>query len=174
MSMFDPLSVPNFPQDEPPWPTTPHMPNEPIPNLPRPSPHHQDSRGPPSGLYGREPQIYGQPEPGLISPQANASSSGKPLEKKEPYLRVRITSLDRNRRDVLIKFDAQVRIRGYGLTHFTLRYDLSYAPYPTNVHDVCNRRTSRISRARPTGTSPARISSSSSSTRPSYRTTPKR
>ncbi len=108
-TMFDPLSVPNFPQDEPPWPTTPHSPNDPIPNLPRPSPHHQESRGPPSGLYGKEPQIYGQPEPGLISPRANASSNGTPFEKKEPYLRVRITSLDRNRRDVLIKFDAQVR-----------------------------------------------------------------
>ncbi|EJF62398.1 hypothetical protein DICSQDRAFT_180261 [Dichomitus squalens LYAD-421 SS1] len=111
--MFDPLSVPNFPQDEPPWPTTPHMPNEPIPNLPRPSPHHQDSRGPPTGLYGREPQIYGQPEPGLISPRATTSSTGQPLEKKEPYLRVRITSLDRNRRDVLIKFDAQTNLSNF-------------------------------------------------------------
>ena len=111
MSMFDPLSVPNFPQDEPPWPTTPHSPNDPIPNLPRPSPHHQESRGPPAGFDGREPQIYGQPEPGLISPRVNTSSNGQPFEKKEPYLRVRITSLDRNRRDVLIKFDAQVRIQ---------------------------------------------------------------
>ncbi|KAI0774461.1 Vps5 C terminal like-domain-containing protein [Fomes fomentarius] len=113
MSMFDPLSVPNFPQDEPPWPTTPHSPNDPIPNLPRPSPHHQESRGPPVGLYGKEPQIYGQPEPGLISPRANASSNGTPFEKKEPYLRVRITSLDRNRRDVLIKFDAQTNLSNF-------------------------------------------------------------
>ncbi|PIL37328.1 hypothetical protein GSI_01021 [Ganoderma sinense ZZ0214-1] len=113
MSMFDPLSVPNFPQDEPPWPTTPHSPNDPIPNLPRPSPHHQESRGPPAGLYGREPQIYGQPEPGLISPRVNTSSNGQPFEKKEPYLRVRITSLDRNRRDVLIKFDAQTNLSNF-------------------------------------------------------------
>lgn len=109
MSLIDPLAVPNFPQDEPPWPTTPHSPNEPIPNLPRPSPNHQESRGPPAGLYGKEPQIYGQPEPGLLSPQINTASNGVPFERREPYLRVRITALDRNRRDVLIKFDAQVR-----------------------------------------------------------------
>ncbi|RPD66970.1 hypothetical protein L226DRAFT_608237 [Lentinus tigrinus ALCF2SS1-7] len=113
MSMFDPLSVPNFPQDEPPWPTTPHSPNDPIPNLPRPSPHHQESRGPPAGLYGKEPQIYGQPEPGLISPRANTASNGAQFERKEPYLRVRITSLDRNRRDVLIKFDAQTNLSNF-------------------------------------------------------------
>ena len=108
MSMFDPLSVPNFPQDEPPWPTKPHSPSDPIPNLPRPSSRHEP-RGPPAGLYGKEPQIYGQPEPALISPRLNPGSNGTQFERKEPYLRVRITTLDRNRRDVLIKFDAQVR-----------------------------------------------------------------
>lgn len=60
------------------------------------------------GPFGREPQIYGQPEPGLISPATNRASNGQSFEKSEPYLRVRITSLDRNRRDILIKFDAQV------------------------------------------------------------------
>ncbi|KAI0750996.1 Vps5 C terminal like-domain-containing protein [Daedaleopsis nitida] len=115
--MYDPLSVPNFPQDEPPWPTTPHSPSDPIPNLPRPSPHHE-SRGPPAGLYGKEPQIYGQPDPGLISPRANAPSNGAPLEKKEPYLRVRITTLDRNRRDVLIKFDAQTNLSNFSGTTY--------------------------------------------------------
>ncbi|KAI0660799.1 Vps5 C terminal like-domain-containing protein [Cubamyces menziesii] len=116
MSLIDPLAVPNFPQDEPPWPTTPHSPNEPIPNLPRPSPSHHastESRGPPAGLYGKEPQIYGQPEPGLISPRINTSSNGVPFERREPYLRVRITSLDRNRRDVLIKFDAQTNLSNF-------------------------------------------------------------
>lgn len=62
------------------------------------------------GLYGREPKIYGQPEPGLISPQATVGSNGVKFEKREPYLRARITGLDRNRRDILVKFDAQVRI----------------------------------------------------------------
>ncbi|KAL1946505.1 hypothetical protein VTO73DRAFT_14609 [Trametes versicolor] len=113
MSLIDPLAVPNFPQDEPPWPTTPHSPNEPIPNLPRPSPNRPESRGPPAGLYGKEPQIYGQPEPGLISPRINTSANGVPFEKREPYLRVRITALDRNRRDVLIKFDAQTNLSNF-------------------------------------------------------------
>ncbi|KAI0375854.1 hypothetical protein BV20DRAFT_959899 [Pilatotrama ljubarskyi] len=113
MSLIDPLAVPNFPQDEPPWPTTPHSPNEPIPNLPRPSPNHPESRGPPSGLYGKVPQIYGQPEPGLISPRVTTSSNGVPFERREPYLRVRITSLDRNRRDVLIRFDAQTNLSNF-------------------------------------------------------------
>ncbi|KAI0772117.1 Vps5 C terminal like-domain-containing protein [Trametes elegans] len=113
MSLVDPLAVPNFPQDDPPWPTTPHAPNESLPNLPRPSPNLNESRGPPAGLYGKEPQIYGQPEPGLISPRINTSSNGVPFERREPYLRVRITSLDRNRRDVLIKFDAQTNLSNF-------------------------------------------------------------
>ncbi|KAH9943262.1 Vps5 C terminal like-domain-containing protein [Epithele typhae] len=110
--MFDPLSVPNFPQEEPPWPTRPHDPSDVIPNLPRPSPNHE-SRGPPAGLYGKEPQIYGQPDSGLISPRINPASNGTNFERKEPYLRVRITTLDRNRRDVLIKFDAQTNLSNF-------------------------------------------------------------
>jgi hypothetical protein len=60
------------------------------------------------GLYGREPKIYGQPEPGLVSPQTTVGSNGTKYEKMEPYLRVRITGMDRNRRDILFKLDAQV------------------------------------------------------------------
>lgn len=112
MSMVDPLSN-VFADNEPPWPTTPHTPNTPIPNLPRPSPTHTEapkfpSQAQPQGLYGKEPQIYGQPEPGLISPSVNTAANGTKYERHEPYLRVRITSLDRNRRDILVKFDAQV------------------------------------------------------------------
>jgi hypothetical protein len=111
--MFDPLNSTEdiFGADgsTPPWPTTPHPPNSPIPNLRRaPSPSPTSHNGPASGLYGKEPQIYGQPEPGLISPRETLRSDGTKLEKPEPYLRVRITGLDRNRRDILIKFDAQV------------------------------------------------------------------
>ncbi|KAF9802607.1 hypothetical protein IEO21_09874 [Rhodonia placenta] len=114
MSTFDPLgSV--FPTDEPPWPTTPRTPNTPIPNLPRPSPSHHDTLRPNSstGLYGREPQIYGQPEPGLVSPSVTTGSNGTKFEKPEPYLRARITGLDRNRRDILIKFDAQTNLANF-------------------------------------------------------------
>ncbi|KAG6332164.1 hypothetical protein ID866_6923 [Astraeus odoratus] len=104
---------PNAPP--PPWPTTPHEPNSPIPNLRRATPSvpatppHADF----GGTYGREPKIYGQPEPGLISPQATVGSNGTKFEKKEPYLRVRITGLDRNRRDILIKFDAQTNLSNF-------------------------------------------------------------
>jgi hypothetical protein len=110
-SMFDPLnSTVAFggqdPADAPPWPTTPHPPGSPIPNL-RPAPSPGPEEGPTPGLYGREPQIYGQPEAGLISPRDITTSNGTSLEPPEPYLKVRLSGLDRNRRDVLIKFDAQ-------------------------------------------------------------------
>lgn len=112
--MYDPL-VSGFADDRgdgavtPPWPTTPHPPNSPVPNLrraPSPLPRTPDKLTT-SGLYGKEPQIYGQPEPGLISPRQNVSSNGVSYEKPEPYLKVRITGLDRNRRDILVKLDAQ-------------------------------------------------------------------
>jgi hypothetical protein len=116
--MFDPLSssaAAAFGGDDqetvtPPWPTTPRSPNEPIPNLRRastPVPPTPE-KGPTPGLYGKEPQIYGQPEAGLVSPRETTGSNGAKFEKPEPYLRVRITGLDRNRRDILIRLDAQV------------------------------------------------------------------
>ncbi|KAG1752561.1 uncharacterized protein EDB91DRAFT_1103294 [Suillus paluster] len=106
--MFDPLSstssiFANGSTDtSPPWPTTPHERNSPIPHLRRASPPLSSpvsaQKAESDGLYGREPKIYGQPEPGLI----------------EPYLRVRIAGMDRNRRDILFKLDAQTT-----LTNFT-------------------------------------------------------
>ncbi|EGO02054.1 hypothetical protein SERLA73DRAFT_104326 [Serpula lacrymans var. lacrymans S7.3] len=121
--MFDPLNSTSavFANDgdtTPPWPTTPHEPNSPIPNLRRASsplpstPQTQKFES--EGLYGKEPKIYGQPEPGLVSPRTTVGSNGKKFEKTGPYLRVRITGLDRNRRDILFKFDAQTN-----LTNFT-------------------------------------------------------
>ncbi|CAL1701329.1 unnamed protein product [Somion occarium] len=113
--MFDPLSSTFGEEPAPPWPTTPHSPFDPIPNLPRPSnsrPETPDRLGT-SGLYGKEPQIYGQPEPGLISPRVTTGSNGTKFEKLEPYLRVRITGLDRNRRDILVKFDAQTNLSNF-------------------------------------------------------------
>lgn len=114
--MFDPLSSTAVAfggqdvADTLPWPSTPHPPGSPIPNLRRaasPLPKTPDA-GPPPGLYGKEPQIYGQPEAGLISPRELVGSNGVGYEKPGPYLRVRITGLDRNRRDILVKLDAQV------------------------------------------------------------------
>lgn len=91
----------------PPWPTTPHSPNSPIPNL-RPAPTPTPDRISDLNPFEKQAQIYGQPEPGLISPATNPASNGNSFEKPEPYLKVRITGLDRNRRDILIRFDAQV------------------------------------------------------------------
>ena len=122
-TMLDPLSSTFGEEPPPPWPTTPRTPNTPIPNMPRPStpritsrpqtPDKGNSNSNAGGLYGRQPQIYGQPEPGLVSPTVTTGSNGHKYEKGEPYLRVRITGLDRNRRDVLVKFDAQVRISAF-------------------------------------------------------------
>ncbi|SJL02053.1 uncharacterized protein ARMOST_05377 [Armillaria ostoyae] len=115
--MFDPLNSASAfggSVETPPWPTTPH-PNSPIPNLRRastPVPPTPD-KGPTPGLYGKEPQIYGQPEAGLISPRDTVGSNGTKYEKTEPYLRVRITGLDRNRRDILIRLDAQANLSNF-------------------------------------------------------------
>ncbi|CAG8736349.1 2304_t:CDS:2, partial [Acaulospora colombiana] len=69
--------------------------------------------GPSTGPWGREPQVYGQPDTGLISPREAKSANGEHFEKPEPYLRVRITALDRNRRDILIRFDAQAKFQRF-------------------------------------------------------------
>lgn len=115
--MYDPLASPStsagFSNDVdglPPWPTTPHSPNSPIPNL-RPAP--TPDRFPDSNPFEKQAQIYGQPEPGLISPSINTASNGSSFEKPEPYLKVRITSLDRNRRDILVRFDAQTNLSNF-------------------------------------------------------------
>ncbi|KAJ7094531.1 Vps5 C terminal like-domain-containing protein [Mycena belliarum] len=117
--MFDPLSSGGFGDDalNPPWPTTPHLPNSPIPNSPlrrasTPVPPTPD-KGPAQGLFGKEPQIYGQPDSGLISPREAVGANGSNYEKPEPYLRVRITGLDRNRRDILVKLDAQTNLSNF-------------------------------------------------------------
>ncbi|KAH7930687.1 hypothetical protein BV22DRAFT_1054414 [Leucogyrophana mollusca] len=121
--MFDPLSSTSAIFADggdspaiPPWPTTPHEPNSPIPNLRRASSSlstSQSQRTETDGLYGKEPKIYGQPEPGLVSPHTTVGSNGTKYEKNEPYLRVRITGLDRNRRDILFKFDAQTNLPNF-------------------------------------------------------------
>ncbi|RDB20126.1 Vacuolar protein sorting-associated protein 17 [Hypsizygus marmoreus] len=116
--MFDPLnstaSIFAGTDDVPPWPTTPHS-NEPIPNLRRASTPvlQTPDKGPAPGIYGKEPQIYGQPDTGLISPRETVGSNGTKYEKPEPYLRVRITGLDRNRRDILVKLDAQTNLSNF-------------------------------------------------------------
>ncbi|KAI0005153.1 Vps5 C terminal like-domain-containing protein [Russula compacta] len=113
--MYDPLGSASSPafgnfDSIPPWPTTPHSPNSPIPNLrPAPTPDRISDPGP----FEKQPQIYGQPEPGLISPATNPASNGDHFEKPGPYLKVRITGLDRNRRDILVRFDAQTNLSNF-------------------------------------------------------------
>ena len=113
--MFDPLGSPSASPfasssttQPPPWPTTPHSPELEDTFGKRASTPVQASK-PPYDPNPREPQIYGQQEPGLISPAANTLSNGSKLERVDPYIRIRLTALDRNRRDILIRFDAQVR-----------------------------------------------------------------
>ncbi|KAH6915033.1 vacuolar protein sorting-associated protein vps17 [Coprinopsis sp. MPI-PUGE-AT-0042] len=112
----DPTANPFASSDSAPaWPTTPHPPGSPVPNLRRASPAlpQTPDKGPSLGWNGREPQIYGQPATGLISPSETTGSNGQSFEKPDPYLKVRITGLDRNRRDILIKFDAQTNLSNF-------------------------------------------------------------
>lgn len=57
-----------------------------------------------SSAYIRDPQVYGDPGTALMSPSAETSKGEKP----PPFLRVRIAGLERNRKDLLIRFDASV------------------------------------------------------------------
>lgn len=121
--------------EAPPWPTTPHPPGSPIPNLRRASPAPPlPDKGPTPGLYGKEPQIYGQPEAGLVSPETTKGSNGVRYERGEPYLRVRINGLDRNRRDILVKFDAQVMRINIVVFNKPLNISRRISPTSTEQH----------------------------------------
>src|SRR5712671_570372 len=159
--MYDPLGTPTgFGDDTPPWPTTPHPPNSPVPNL-RPAPtSDRISDGNP---FEKQPQIYGQPEPGLISPPANPASNGDSFEKPDPYLKVRSTSLDRNRRDILVRFDAQVRWQPFLVPHLGAYLVLRYLKKKY-------RQTYQISPEEHTETYRGHMSSFSNSTMPSHTT----
>ncbi|KZP00228.1 hypothetical protein CALVIDRAFT_533871 [Calocera viscosa TUFC12733] len=104
MSMYDPLGGETA---APAWGTPTHS-RSPSPEAPRrsaglpPAPQTPD----------KTPQIYGQPEPGLITPQ-NSAVNGARLERSDKYLRVRITALDRNRKDILIRLDAQTNLPNF-------------------------------------------------------------
>ena len=66
----------------------------------------------------RDPRVYGAPGTGLVNPptdrardvaQSPTKAQGKG-DDRAPYLRVRIGGLERNRKDLLIRFDASVRV----------------------------------------------------------------
>ncbi|KAF8605343.1 hypothetical protein BDV93DRAFT_537403 [Ceratobasidium sp. AG-I] len=140
--MDDPLGTSPFASSPalPAWPSTPHTPNSPQPTLPRPA-----SPLPPSqivGPYGKEPQIYGQPTPGLISPQVTTAANGSKFERDGQYLRVRITGLDRNRRDIIIRIDAQTNLPNFtGSTYRNI--SRSYVEFQRFAEQIayCNPQT---------------------------------
>ena len=115
--MFDPLSSPFESSSSASWSeehtsNDPHgqrnlnsHPSTPTAKTPRsPLPPNPPTPG------GREPQIYGEPGQGLIAPPVGVNGVGKHEEggKGGRFLRVRVTALDRNRRDMIIRMDAQV------------------------------------------------------------------
>jgi hypothetical protein len=64
---------------------------------------------------------YGSPDGG----------KGKGKEEQRPYLRVRITGLERNRKDLLIRFDASVSPFAHGcLKQASDRTDLTVSDEP--------------------------------------------
>lgn len=82
------------------------------------------SQGPGGGAVGgdvgagyREPVVFGAPGMGLVSPppesqsQQETAAGAAQQERNVPrvYLRVRIGTLERNKKDLLIRFDASVR-----------------------------------------------------------------
>ncbi|WVQ72254.1 hypothetical protein IAR50_001803 [Cryptococcus sp. DSM 104548] len=73
----------------------------------------------PSSAAGlREPKVFGAPGMGLVSPPPDASFDQKSNGAKEqprPYLRVRIGTLERNRKDLLVRFDASTNLQHYRL-----------------------------------------------------------
>ena len=102
---MDPLSPQNI---NPSWSNSPTTPIRPLPTSSS------------SSSSFREPKIFGAPGLGLVSPPAESStqavdvskSSGgdgeRAKERVMPYLRLRIGGLDRNRKDLLMRFDASV------------------------------------------------------------------
>lgn len=70
------------------------------------------------GAGYREPVVFGAPGMGLVSPppesqsQQETAAGAAQQERNAPrvYLRVRIGTLERNKKDLLIRFDASVRV----------------------------------------------------------------
>lgn len=70
------------------------------------------------GAGYREPVVFGAPGMGLVSPppesqsQQETAAGAAQQERNAPrvYLRVRIGTLERNKKDLLVRFDASVRV----------------------------------------------------------------
>ncbi|BEI83821.1 hypothetical protein CcaverHIS002_0404250 [Cutaneotrichosporon cavernicola] len=57
----------------------------------------------------RDPQVYGDPGHALMNPPAEHN----PKQSPHPYLRLRIAGLERNRKDLLVRFDASTNLPNF-------------------------------------------------------------
>lgn len=71
------------------------------------APHH------PASHLSREPHVYGDPGTTLMHPGGASSATGEQGAPPAPFLRVRIGVLERNRKDLLIRYDASVSCSGW-------------------------------------------------------------
>ncbi|ORX35138.1 hypothetical protein BD324DRAFT_634023 [Kockovaella imperatae] len=114
---MDPLS----PNRVPAMPTWPDSPDTPIRSS---SSNHITSPLPTSSSISsfREPKVFGAPPPSLVSPPIGQPESGGSSTSQDgtssraqqgPFLRVRIGGLERNRKDMLVRFDASTNLPNF-------------------------------------------------------------
>ncbi|RXK38440.1 hypothetical protein M231_04349 [Tremella mesenterica] len=101
---MDPLSPANINAGWASSPTSPVRPLDAGPSLMTPTSQGYSSS---TQSPAREPKVFGAPGMGLVSPPGATEEQGG---KVKPFLRVRIGGLERNRKDLLIRFDASVGI----------------------------------------------------------------
>lgn len=77
--------------------------SEPAPRANPTSPQAQQS---PTSI--REPRVYGDPGTALTDPASSSAGGAASREPQAPFLRIRIAGLERNRKDLLVRFDANV------------------------------------------------------------------
>ncbi|KAL7421910.1 Vacuolar protein sorting-associated protein 17 [Cryptotrichosporon argae] len=65
-----------------------------------------------SSTHIRDPQVYGSPGAALVSPPPAADKDGA-TERAGPFLRVRIGGVERNRKDLLVRYDASTNLRNF-------------------------------------------------------------
>ncbi|WVQ82794.1 hypothetical protein IAT38_004926 [Cryptococcus sp. DSM 104549] len=123
---MDPLSPANInagwasPSASPPTPTTALSPPPPTHST-TPTPTSASFASQPnsaaSSSFVREPKVFGAPGFGLVSPppdgQGGQGQGGQAGKAREVYLRVRIGALERNRKDLLIRFDASANLPNF-------------------------------------------------------------
>lgn len=77
----------------------------------------------------REPRVYGDPVPALPAPPPEQAK-----QPQAPFLRVRIAGVDRNRKDLLVRFDSSVSVTECG------RRRSDRAPNPLSALDLSSER----------------------------------